>query len=731
MSVRVVVADDHTVVLDGLKAVLGLEPGIDVVALCTDGLEAIEAVQIHQPDVLVLDVTMPRCDGLEAYEALGERGATVPTVILSATLAENTALRCLQAGVEGIVMKDSAASTLVDAIRAVARGERCIPPDLAARAFQPTTSPGIELQLPGGPTIEGTDLLSSSPARRRHPLALMAIVAAGAPHAVSRDRIMALLWPDSDSVRANNSLRQTLYILRRDLGEDLFLPEPVSGIQIDTTRVWVDLWEFRNAMGSEAPADAVALYHGPFLDDFHIPGLSDFSHWAESERGKIAREYSEALDTLATRAEREGRPSEAVTWRRRQAAAEPYSSRVALGLLRALDTAGDRPGALSYAKVYTTLVRDHLESEPDPAVVEFVRSLREPHEEQELFSETGASESQGRPPKEGNEPSDAASGEGAEDPLIVDGESPAGQTTISGDATAGPTAISAQVTAGPTAGSPVAPEQATAGPPVTPEYATAGATTATPTQSPGSTAVPAPTGEEVAGNQRTGTTSAPSTPPSKSATPAKRWQWIAATVVVAGLGIMAGRAMIVEPVESPPVTPVSPPTVVVLGSGSANVGGRDAENQLVSCSGPACPRGDLPQAAYVVARHSAYGAPVAGTSFIAPVPDGTTLTPPGYACCTTATFEHLFELPSNAAAGRITMTVLADNQATVSVNGVEFGGHPDRDESGNHGGPPLTFTLTFAPDPSGTNRLRVTLRDGGGAVGLQYHAVVTYEVMGG
>ena len=136
MTLRLVIADDHSVVLDGLGALLSLEPGLEVSALCRDGLEAMEAVDLHRPDVLVMDATMPHCGGLEAHELLWDRGVRVPTVVLSATLDDETLLRCLRLSVDGIVLKESAASVLIDAVRAVARGERWIPPELTARAVE-------------------------------------------------------------------------------------------------------------------------------------------------------------------------------------------------------------------------------------------------------------------------------------------------------------------------------------------------------------------------------------------------------------------------------------------------------------------------------------------------------------------------------------------------------------------------------------------------------------------
>lgn len=149
MTLRLVLADDHSVVLQGMRAYLALESGMEVCALCTDGVEVMEAVAQHEPDVLVMDVTMPRCGGLEAHERLRAEGVVIPTVLLTATLSDDVLLRCVRGSVEGIVLKESAAEVLVEAIHTVARGERWLPSALTARALdlmaRPEPEPGAEL----------------------------------------------------------------------------------------------------------------------------------------------------------------------------------------------------------------------------------------------------------------------------------------------------------------------------------------------------------------------------------------------------------------------------------------------------------------------------------------------------------------------------------------------------------------------------------------------------------
>ena len=88
----------------------------------------------------------------------------------------------------------------------------------------------ILLRLLGGLAVARADAPPDSAVPRRRALALLALVAAPAPEPITRDKLLALLWPESDSTRAGNSLRQAIFSLRRDLSEDLFLPESRGGL---------------------------------------------------------------------------------------------------------------------------------------------------------------------------------------------------------------------------------------------------------------------------------------------------------------------------------------------------------------------------------------------------------------------------------------------------------------------------------------------------------------------
>lgn len=121
--IRVCLADDQALIRSGIRALLGLFDGIEVVSEADDGEAAIEAVAADPPDVLLLDVRMPKKSGVEVVQALAARGALPPTLLLT-TFEDDAALVAgVRAGARGFLLKGVTAETLVDAIRAVAAGQ--------------------------------------------------------------------------------------------------------------------------------------------------------------------------------------------------------------------------------------------------------------------------------------------------------------------------------------------------------------------------------------------------------------------------------------------------------------------------------------------------------------------------------------------------------------------------------------------------------------------------------
>lgn len=131
MAIRVLVADDHTLVREGLVKILRETEGIEVVAEAADGVEAVEKAEAHRPRVAVLDISMPRLSGIEAVRRI--RQSLPDTQILALTVhdEEEYVVHMVKAGVSGYLVKDSAAAELVDAVRTLAAGKSYFGPQAA------------------------------------------------------------------------------------------------------------------------------------------------------------------------------------------------------------------------------------------------------------------------------------------------------------------------------------------------------------------------------------------------------------------------------------------------------------------------------------------------------------------------------------------------------------------------------------------------------------------------
>jgi DNA-binding NarL/FixJ family response regulator len=120
--IRILVADDHTVVRDGLRAVLERQPDMEIVAEAADGRECLRLAEEHSPDVVIMDIAMPHMNGMEATRRILASQTHCAVVILSMHQDESYVLGSLKAGAKGYLLKDSARTEIIDAIRAVSQG---------------------------------------------------------------------------------------------------------------------------------------------------------------------------------------------------------------------------------------------------------------------------------------------------------------------------------------------------------------------------------------------------------------------------------------------------------------------------------------------------------------------------------------------------------------------------------------------------------------------------------
>jgi DNA-binding SARP family transcriptional activator len=215
-------------------------------------------------------------------------------------------------------------------------------------------------------------LVAGGPRPRR--LALLAILAARGTRGISRERVLAILWPDSSEERGRHALSQTLYALRNDLGVEAVSAGP--SLALDPAIISTDLDDFRAAIEARDWPRAAALYEGPFADGFTLADAPGFEEWVETERNRIARDGIAAMESAAHDAESTGDFRVALAFRRRLVTLEPLSTRHAIGYVQALLGVGDRTGAIEHARAHNEFTRRELDADPDPSLAALVNGIR-------------------------------------------------------------------------------------------------------------------------------------------------------------------------------------------------------------------------------------------------------------------------------------------------------------------------------------------------------------------
>src|SRR5215212_11870422 len=125
---RVIVVDDHDLLRESLRSMLECEPDLQIVDEAKDGKEAVELSRLHRPDLVLMDVRMPRVDGFKATRRIKEELGTTKVLIMSAYNEREYALKAIRAGAEGYILKLATVEELQEAVRGVLRGEFRYPP---------------------------------------------------------------------------------------------------------------------------------------------------------------------------------------------------------------------------------------------------------------------------------------------------------------------------------------------------------------------------------------------------------------------------------------------------------------------------------------------------------------------------------------------------------------------------------------------------------------------------
>jgi two-component system response regulator NreC len=166
MSWTVVIAEDHTILREGLRALLGSGSEFVVVGEAEDGRDAIQCVETHQPDIILMDLSMPRMNGIEAIRGIKRGSPQTKVVALTVHKAEEYVLTALKAGADGYMLKDATHAELVMALRSVIAGKRYLSPGVSDQVIQG--------YLEGRQTVKPASAFETLTTREREILKLIA-----------------------------------------------------------------------------------------------------------------------------------------------------------------------------------------------------------------------------------------------------------------------------------------------------------------------------------------------------------------------------------------------------------------------------------------------------------------------------------------------------------------------------------------------------------------------------
>jgi two-component system, NarL family, response regulator len=151
-SIRVLIADDHSIVRQGLATIINRDPEMTVIAQAEDGQQAIECFREHQPDVTLMDLRMPQVTGVEAIRAICVEFKFARIIVLTTYDGDEDIYNGLHSGAQGYLLKDTKPNELLNAIRTVHRGQQYVPPDVGAKLVQRLSNPELsdrELEVLG------------------------------------------------------------------------------------------------------------------------------------------------------------------------------------------------------------------------------------------------------------------------------------------------------------------------------------------------------------------------------------------------------------------------------------------------------------------------------------------------------------------------------------------------------------------------------------------------------
>lgn len=232
----------------------------------------------------------------------------------------------------------------------------------------------------GGLTLAVEDVPVTGVLTQRRRIALLALLAVARDRGISRDKLVAYLWPESPASDAHHALSQLIYAQRKAFApQELFLGRKT--VRLNPAVVRSDVWEFEDALDRGALAQAVSHYGGPFLDGFFLRRAAEFERWVDAQRERLAGRMRAACTRLAQTAHAADDRTAAAEWWQRAAAVDPLDSQIAAQVVQELEGMGNRAAALAHAEAHVQRLRRDLGVAPDVRWRALIDRLRngEPH----------------------------------------------------------------------------------------------------------------------------------------------------------------------------------------------------------------------------------------------------------------------------------------------------------------------------------------------------------------
>ncbi len=236
-------------------------------------------------------------------------------------------------------------------------------------------SMAFTLRLLGGASLSDDMGPVVGQAAQKRRVGLLALLALAPNASISRDKVIAYLWPESTMAEARHLLSVALHALRQTLGDDV-IQSAGDDLRLNASILRSDIAEFEQKLRSGDVEGAVALYAGPLLDGFYLSDAQEFMEWTDSQRAHVADRYAHALDRAAEEREQRGNLVGAVELWRKRSLLDPFNARIALRYMRAMVAAGDRAGALQHARVYEAALRREFGTKPEVEIARYVDQLQ-------------------------------------------------------------------------------------------------------------------------------------------------------------------------------------------------------------------------------------------------------------------------------------------------------------------------------------------------------------------